>query len=145
MLEPSIRAALEAALDRVLPGGDAAGAREADAIRYAEWLITQRPYRHWHESVCHGVALLDTIAVSRHGAPFARCTAAERDAALGAVAAAPHPRAMRFMRVLVTLAIRGFLSDPKYGGNHDQIGWAFIGYAPLATPGEDEYAPQVSA
>jgi hypothetical protein len=36
------------------------------------------------------------------------------------------------MRRLVSLAINGFLSDPKYGGNRDGSGWRYIGFVPRA-------------
>jgi gluconate 2-dehydrogenase gamma chain len=35
-----------------------------------------------------------------------------------------------FFQRLVTLTLEGYLSDPKYGGNRDWIGWQFIGRTP---------------
>jgi gluconate 2-dehydrogenase gamma chain len=35
-----------------------------------------------------------------------------------------------FFQRLVTLTLEGFLSDPQYGGNRNQVGWRFIGRTP---------------
>ncbi|HEY1099925.1 MAG TPA: hypothetical protein VGF99_13405, partial [Myxococcota bacterium] len=35
-----------------------------------------------------------------------------------------------FVRVVLALTLEGFLGDPRHGGNHDGVGWRFVGYAP---------------
>jgi hypothetical protein len=130
MLEPGIYQTLEAALDRILPGGETGpGAKDACAIRYAEWFIIQSAYRHWHDVLLAGIGLVDTIAAGLHGKPFVLCTDEEKDTVLDVLASVPHPRAQRLMRLLATLAVRGFLSHPKYGGNRDEVGWRYIGFS----------------
>ena len=32
-----------------------------------------------------------------------------------------------FFRQLMELTLEGYLSDPRYGGNRDRVGWRFIG------------------
>jgi choline dehydrogenase-like flavoprotein len=130
MLEPGIYEVLEAALDRILPGGTGPGAKDVSAVRYAEWFLRQSPYRDWHDAILEGIGLIETIAAGLYGAPFARCTYQEQDAAIAVLASVPHPRAQLAMWRLIGLAIRGFLAHPKYGGNRDQIGWRYIGFRP---------------
>jgi gluconate 2-dehydrogenase gamma chain len=131
-LNPDLYDLLEAALDRVIPGDDGPGASEAGAVHFVIWFLTQPPFDDWSASIERGLRLLNTTAADRSGKGFVACSLAERDAVMRALMHVPQPGVQRFMRRLVSLAINGFLSDPKYGGNRDGSGWRYIGFVPRA-------------
>lgn len=121
---------LEAVLNRVLPGEPGPGARRADAVRCAAWLLGHPAYRDWRRGAADGLKLVDEIALALNGRPFARCAACEQDAALAVVASTPHPQAQRTLSLMIGLAIRGVYADSRYGGNRDREGWRHAGFDP---------------
>ena len=129
-MTPAEREVLRAAMDRVLPPGEHAGATEANALGYTDWLFAQERYAGSLARVRTGLALLDSLADGMWGRGFAACTPDERDAVLGRLAEVPLASAQRFFNTLVLLTLNGFLCAPRYGGNRDRAGWRAIGYTP---------------
>jgi gluconate 2-dehydrogenase gamma chain len=121
--------ALQAAIERVLPGANQAGVPAH--LRY--WLRA-RPFAAVRHEFKIGAVVLDRLAGSAHNRIFAACAPEQQDALLkmfehGEVKERGFDGQGFFQRLL-TLTLEGFLADPKYGGNRDQVGWRFIGYEP---------------
>jgi hypothetical protein len=124
-VSPAERATLTAALECVLPG-----AAEAGAAGYAERLAARSDPSAAAERLSVGLALLDSLAEGMWGAPFAACSGEQRDGVLEELGRVPHHSAQRCLRMLVQLAIRGFLCAPEHGGNRGGAGWKFAGFTP---------------
>jgi gluconate 2-dehydrogenase gamma chain len=123
---------LAAAAERILPGAIEAGVPE-----YMDYWLARQPFSvapDWKPILKVGAVHLDRIARADHKRAFADCKPEEQDAVLtrfqqGGIKAKRFNSKAFFQR-LVTLTLEGYLSDPKYGGNRDWIGWSFIGRTP---------------
>ncbi|MBI5543703.1 MAG: gluconate 2-dehydrogenase subunit 3 family protein [Deltaproteobacteria bacterium] len=129
-LDPAQTRALLAALEHVLPGALEAGV--PDHIAY--WLTTDKYFKNFVKDFEEGSRQLDRVAQDLHQKSFADCAGEQKDAVFkrfqsGGVRTATLDGA-RFFERLVTFALEGFLGDPKYGGNRNQVGWKFIGFKP---------------
>ena len=132
VLEPDRRRALVAAVERVLPGAIEAGVPE-----YMDYWLSRQPFSvapDWKPILNVGAVHLDRLARAEHRRAFCDCKPEQQDALLtrfqkGEVQAKRFNSKAFFQR-LVTLTLEGFLSDPKYGGNRDGVGWRFIGRTP---------------
>ena len=74
------------------------------------------------------------MAAAQYGKDFCVCDAVERDDIIRAISRVPHPLVERFFLMLVRLTIAGFLCEPRYGGNRDEVGWQFLGCRPDRRP-----------
>jgi hypothetical protein len=123
---PEQRKTLAAAVDRLLPGAVEAGVPE-----YLDTWLEHRSFRLIRRYVSHGVRHLDRTAKKQHGKSFAGCTGEEQNAILEDFAAGDFKAGKfdgrLFFRQLMELTLEGYLSDPKYGGNRNRLGWRFIG------------------
>jgi len=120
---------LAAAAERVLPGVVGAG-----FVDYMNFWLSRPPLDRaadWRPLLKAGAVHLDRLARRRHGQSFASCTPAQQDAILTAFqqgkVTSRRFRGNVFFQRLVMLVIESFLSDPRYGGNRDGVGFAFIG------------------
>lgn len=132
VFEPDRRRALCAASERVLPGAIEAGVPE-----YMDYWLARQPFSvapDWKPILKVGAVHLDRIARAEYRRAFADCKPDEQDAVLtrfqkGEVRAKRFNSNVFFQR-LVTMTLEGFLSEPRYGGNRDGVGWRFIGRTP---------------
>jgi len=126
LFAPERQRALEAAMERLLPGALAAGV----PAYLAYWLV-QEPYQGVRRYLKIGALQLDRVAQQRHKKRFADLDDAAQDAVLGEFQAgavkAKGFDGSRFFQQLFELVLEGFLSDPRYGGNRDRVGWKFVG------------------
>lgn len=132
VLEPDRRRALAAACERVLPGAIAAGVPE-----YMDYWLAREPFSaapDWKPLLNMGAVHLDRIARKEHRRPFADCGGEQQDAILARFQrgeiSAKRFRSAAFFQRLVTVTLEGYLGDPIYGGNRNQVGWRFIGLEP---------------
>lgn len=119
---------ISAALERVLPGALEAGVPD----HMAYWVARDRMFANVKREFALAVQHLDRVAREAHGKDFAACAGEAQDGVLrrfqrGEVKGPGFDGAGFFGR-LVTLALEGFLGDPKYGGNRGGVGWRFIGF-----------------
>lgn len=126
---------LAAAMDRILPGGAHPGAREANAVGYAEWLIRQPSFEPAARPFADGLALLEQCAIAQWGISFPDCDEARRDAVLTEIATSTRHAERHFFGMLVKMTLAGVFCLPEYGGNRDGVGWRSIGFAPHPLPG----------
>jgi len=123
---PAQRETLGAAVDRLLPG-----AVEAGVPAYLDHWLMERSFRLVRNYLSHGARHLDEYAGKQHGKPFSRCSGEQQDGILKTFAAGDF-KAGRFdgsvfFRQLMELTLEGYLSDPRYGGNRNRVGWSLIG------------------
>lgn len=127
---PPETATLEAAMEHALPGAVAAGV----PVHIAYWMTTDRYFKGFAREFQEGAMALDRVAREIAKKAFVELTPEQKDAVFtqfqqGKVRAQGFDGA-RFFEHLVTFSLEGFLADPKYGGNRDQVGWKFIGFKP---------------
>ena len=123
---------IEAVCSRILPSDADPGAGEAGVVNYIDAQLQHPPIDAFSKMIRVGVRYI-TLLARRQGAPnFARLTPAKQDQLLRKLQRGRMGRyqGARFMRVLVALTLEGFLGDPLYGGNRDQVGWKMIGFIP---------------
>jgi hypothetical protein len=121
---------LLAAIERVLPGAVEAGVQD----HMAYWLTRDRHFATYVKPFKAGLAQLDAVGREVGGKRFHELRSAEQDEVFkrfqsGKVRVGKRDGA-KFFENLVTFTIEGFLADPKYGGNRNEVGWKFIGYRP---------------
>ena len=177
---PHERSTIAAAMARIIPSDDVAGAAEAGTIDFLERYLSGTGFiyakpdgsgfeslaglRHeaWQQRIDtmlakyrDGVRELDRRSGQGYGRLFADCASDEQDAVLKAVetraswsdstSSPVHQAAttvgggpalqqtnaeveLDFFPLLVIHTRQGFLADPIYGGNRDQVGWQVIGF-----------------
>lgn len=117
---------LSAVVERLLPGAVAAGVPD-----YIDYWLSQRPFRSVRNYVSHGATQLSRLSKREFGRAFADCPAQQQDTLLGRFAEGKvrfgNFNGQIFFQQMMELTLEGFLSDPKYGGNKDRVGWRFIG------------------
>jgi gluconate 2-dehydrogenase gamma chain len=112
---------VEAIANQIVPGGAKPGARDAHAVYYIDqalgsFFAAQLP------AFRQGLAEFQKAYAAREGAAsgFSAATDAQQIAWLHEVDKTPFFTAVRRLTVL------GMLALPKYGGNHDNLGWKLI-------------------
>jgi gluconate 2-dehydrogenase gamma chain len=117
---------LRAACARLLPSDGEPGAEEAGVVAYIDAELAHPPVASFRDELLRGLGQLETLARRAGSSSFATLPAERQDALL--------QRLQRGSRhcflVLLTLTMEGFLCDPIYGGNRDQVGWRFIAFSP---------------
>lgn len=115
-------AEVDAIANQIVPSGATPGARDARVIYFIDnalgsFFAAQLP------SFRQGLAEFQSGYAARHGAdkPFSAGADAQQVAWLKEVDKTPFFMAVRRLTVL------GLIALPKYGGNHDNLGWKLIG------------------
>lgn len=115
-------AEVDAIANLIVPGGATPGARDARAVYFIDnalgsFFAAQLP------SFRQGLAEFGSAYAARNGAeqPFSAAPEAQQVAWLKEVDKTPFFTAVRRLTVL------GLIALPKYGGNHDNLGWKLIG------------------
>jgi gluconate 2-dehydrogenase gamma chain len=119
-----------AALERVFPGSVEAGV--PDYLAY--WLTQDGFFKGLRAQLEMGFILLDRVALRTYRKVFSNCSTQQQDELLGQFQKGKIKQGQfdgaQFFERLVTLTLEGYFSDPKYGGNRNQVGWKLIGYKP---------------
>jgi gluconate 2-dehydrogenase gamma chain len=114
-------AEVDAIANQIVPGGATPGARDARVVYFIDnalgsFFAAQLP------SFRKGLADFEAAYAARNGAgKFSAAPDAQQIAWLHEVDKTPFFTAVR------RLAVLGLLAWPKYGGNHDNLGWKLIG------------------
>lgn len=115
-------AEVDAIASQIVPGGDTPGARDARVIIFIDnalgsFFAAQLP------AFRQGLAEFQSAYAARHGAdrPFSAAPEAQQIAWLQEVDKTPFFAAVRRLTIL------GLIALPKYGGNHDYVGWKLLG------------------
>ena len=126
--------AVEAITARIVPTDGDPGAIEANCVNFIDKALANEDadllptYRE-------GLPSVDTVAVERFGARFAKIEPDEQDEVLIALESgdvsgwiAASATSEEFFEIVRSHTLIGFLADPKYGGNRDYVGWKLAGY-----------------
>lgn len=114
---------VDAIANQIVPGGTTPGARDARVVHFVDnalgsFFAAQLPaFRDGLAEFQRGYA-----AAHGEGAPFSAASDAQQIAWLQTVDKTPFFDAVRRLTVL------GLTAMPKYGGNHDGLGWKLIGF-----------------
>ena len=120
---------LEAAADTILPGAAAAGADD-----YFTYWLARPPFTPSVLQFERGALALDRHCRLHHGGPFPDASDEVRVTCVEALRRGELSNknfdSAAFFRQLTELTLESFLSDPRYGGNKNNVGWSYIGWAP---------------
>jgi gluconate 2-dehydrogenase gamma chain len=133
-LSPAEWKTLEAITGRIIPSDEQPGAIDAYCVNFIDKALANED-AEMKPLYQLGLAGTDAVAQAAHGLVFADLGAEQQDALLGTLErgeAAGWPEAgeasQRFFEAVRVHTITGFLADPKYGGNRDEVGWQVSGY-----------------
>jgi gluconate 2-dehydrogenase gamma chain len=122
-------AIVTALVDRVLPKDEDPGAVEANVPDYIDHALQQQQLRKMKDDFTGGVAAIDRRCNRMYKVGFAKATAAQQDDVLTVFKESPSDSGeFKWYEILVALTMEGFLGDPSYGGNKDQVGWKLVGF-----------------
>ncbi len=120
---------VSAACDRVLPKDEDPGALDAHVPEYFDRILQSPQLQKMKADFIPGIAALDRRATRMFSQGFAACTPAQQDTLLAIFKDSPEKSGeQRWYETLIVLSLEGFLGDPSYGGNHDKVGWALVGF-----------------
>ncbi|MEO7359254.1 MAG: gluconate 2-dehydrogenase subunit 3 family protein [Gemmatimonadaceae bacterium] len=113
---------IDAIASRIIPTDESPGAHEAGVVYFIDRTLTTFA-KDQVPLFDAGLQSLGKTVKGKHGADatFAKLTAEQQDALLKGIEKSDFFGAIRFATVA------GFLSLPKYGGNKDYVGWAYVG------------------
>lgn len=130
-LRPDQLDALRACCERVLPTDAEPGAKEAGVARFCGEQLRRPELADIRRRIEGGLLALERRAQRQGKKRFAELAVEEQDQLL-AETQRGSGQGEQFLRILISIVLEGFLSDPFYGGNVGRVGWQFIGYAPCA-------------
>jgi hypothetical protein len=124
-------AALEAALDRLIPSEPTApGARDVNAIGYLDRVLAEPdldPEVH-RDPIVAGVPRLDEGARARGAASFAGLPPEGRDLVLRGFEA--DAAGVRWLKKLLYFGLEALLGDPVHGCQPGEVGWRWLQHGP---------------
>lgn len=120
---PEDAAEIEAMAAQIIPGGDSPGAREAGVIYFMDRALTTFD-RERQPAYKDGIALLRAHTRERFPATpaFSKLSPEQQIQLLTEI------ERTEFFETVRLHTVMGFLCDPSYGGNRDQVGWKLIGF-----------------
>lgn len=123
-------AIVAAAAERVLPKDEDAGALDANVPEYIDRILQTQQLANMKKNFVPGVAALDRRAQRMFKVGFAAATPEQQDEVLTIFKNSPESSGeARWYEMLVVLTLEGYLGDPTYGGNRDQVGWKTVGFS----------------
>lgn len=116
-------AELEAAAAQIIPTDETPGAREARVIYFIDKAVSTFA-KDQRKAVESAAKELRERAANRGAKSFAALPSAQQIAVLTAMEKEkPQP-----FNVLRFATIAGMLANPEWGGNHQKVGWKWIGF-----------------
>jgi gluconate 2-dehydrogenase gamma chain len=124
-------AVLEAGVARLIPSDESGpGAAEAQVARYITRALAG-VYRHHRQTYEDGLEAIDGHARSSFDRPFVELASEHQDIVLADAELGRMPGALAsqaFFELLLRHTREGMFSDPRWGGNEEQVGWQLLGY-----------------
>lgn len=126
---------VEAMTARIVPSDDGSpGAREAGCVNFIDKALANEEAAA-RPVYAKGLRGVDAAAKAKHAKSFAELGPARQDALLAEIEdgkvegwTADAGKSTVFFETVRTHTLLGFLSDPKYGGNRNFVGWKLTGY-----------------
>jgi gluconate 2-dehydrogenase gamma chain len=114
---------VDAIAAQIVPSGATPGAREAHAVYFIDRALATF-FAAWAHECRSGLATFQSQfrALEPAAATFAAASSQRQIAFLRTVEGSEFFGQMRFLTLL------GMFASPKYGGNHEGIGWKLIGF-----------------
>jgi gluconate 2-dehydrogenase gamma chain len=109
---------MEAMCEQIIPSDDGPGAREAGAVYFIDYALTQTE-PHLQPTFREG---LKQLAAASAPQGVGRLTSEQQIAELKKI------ESTEFFKRAREYTIIGFLGDPKHYGNKDEVGWKYIGF-----------------
>ncbi len=126
---------VEAITGRIIPTDHEPGAIEANCVNFIDKALLHEDadLRPTYEE---GIRGLNVVSKRRFGKRFAELSTVDQDAILTIIASSAPATGWpageliqhEFFETVREHTVIGFLADPKYGGNHDYVGWKLVGY-----------------
>jgi gluconate 2-dehydrogenase gamma chain len=117
--------AVEAMTARIIPTTATPGAREAGAVCFIDRMLVNQ-YSYLQSIYREGLQRLNEMSNEQCGRRFAQLNQADQDRVLSQLeqgSFADWSESAQFFEMVRMHTIEGVLSDPKYGGNRDAVGW----------------------
>ena len=138
-----------ALFDRMFPADEnGPGATEIGAVAYLDSALAGA-YADKVEPYRLGLAALDRAAKQLCGNSFADCEVEQQDELVGKLERGELPNFLTppqqgFFDMLREPLQEGLFADPAYGGNHDKLGWRFLGHPGvwLENSAEEQLSPE---
>lgn len=122
-------ATLSAAVDRLLPKDEDPGALDANVPEYIDRILQTPEIKKLKDDFVPGLGALERRAQRMFKVGFAQATPAQQDELLAIFKESDERSGeARWYEILISLTMEGFLGDPSYGGNKDQVGWKLVGF-----------------
>ena len=138
-----------ALFERMFPADEnGAGATEIGVVAYLDSALAGA-YADKVEPYRLGLAALDRAAKQLCGNSFADCEVEQQDELVGKLERGELPNFLTppqqgFFDMLREHLQEGLFADPAYGGNHDKLGWRFLGHPGvwLENSAEEQLSPE---
>jgi gluconate 2-dehydrogenase gamma chain len=124
-------AAMEAALDRLIPSGPGSpGARDVNAVGYLDAVLQEPDLdpANFADIVRGGVPLLEEGARARRAPAFAALAGPAQDEVLRGLETSAT--GLLWMKRVLYFGIEALLGDPVHGCQPGEVGWKWLGNAP---------------
>lgn len=123
-------AIVSAACERVLPKDEDAGALDANVPEYIDRILQTPQLENMKKNFVPGLAALDRRCERMFKVGFAKATPEQQDEVITIFKNSPETSGeARWYEMLIVLSLEGYLGDPSYGGNRDQVGWKTLGFS----------------
>lgn len=109
---------IEAVCEQILPSDDGPGAREAGAVYFIDYALSQTE-PHLQPTFRDGLKSLASASAPK---AFSELTSEQQIDVLKKM------ESTEFFKTARAYTIIGFLGDPKHYGNRDEAGWKYIGF-----------------
>lgn len=127
-------AVVAAACERVLPRDEDPGAKDAGVPVYIDRMLQTPELTRMRQDFIQGVAALERRSQRMFQVGFAQATPGQQDELLSLFKDSPAGSGeAHFFELLMVLTLEGFLGDPSYGGNQEQVGWKLVGFDTVGT------------
>jgi gluconate 2-dehydrogenase gamma chain len=121
---------LTAVVDRMLPADHTPGGVAAGVPEYIDRILASEPLRNMKTNFLPGLKALDRRASSALQKTFLQASPAQQDEMIALFKNSPEKSGeSRWYEMLVVLVLEGFLGDPSYGGNQNEVGWKLVGFS----------------
>lgn len=125
---------IEILCERLLPAGDNfPGASQLGVLEYLQNELRHDELQGARRVLLRGAAQVDVVARSVVGKAFSQSTVEEQEEVIAAMLAGQGQKASfdpaAFIRLLLLFTIEGSFGDPIHGGNKEERGWQWVGYA----------------
>ncbi len=109
--------------------GNGPGAYDVMADKYLQWVLSdERMDPEEIEYIINGADWVDETAVENFSKSYLKLSQSDKEKLISQIANEPWGRS--WLSVILTFIFEALLSDPKYGGNPDNIGWDWLNHNP---------------